>query len=187
MRRRRTRARTRRSRACAPRRWPRGPPPAGRLRRPTPRSIARSASSDSPDDERIGVARSLRHRRRLLEGSPGSLGLARQQVRLADQAERLVAPRTPRRLLGDRERRVGHHCSGPAGQRAVRSIARAEANDALPSAGAARPRSALDECRPSLGVLPCARSSPRPMRRARRAGGTPRWCRRRAPRATAEP
>ena len=60
------------------------------------------------DDERIGVARSRRHGGRLLEGRLGSLGLAHEQVRLSGEAERLVAPRAPRRLLGDRERRVGH-------------------------------------------------------------------------------
>ena len=58
-----------------------------------------------------------------------------EQICLAADMQRFVAPRTPRRFRRDREARVGHRLFRTGGHIMLRSMARAESNDAEPSAG----------------------------------------------------
>ena len=56
-------------------------------------------------------------------------------MRLGHIAERLVAPRAPRRLWATAKLASASICSGPAAHITARNIARAESNDAVPSTG----------------------------------------------------
>ena len=184
--RRRRRARWWRSRASDAHRW-------RRARRSTcsaasaqrPRSIANSASSDSLRTSVSVLDIAAASGGRLREQRSGPVDVADEQMRLGAQAQRRVAPRAPRRLLGDREARVGHHLlrAGGTHHGPQHRPRRVERRGAIQRHQVER--SGVDDRRPPFAPRRSARSTPRSSRPARRAADSPRWRSRRARRASA--